>query len=132
MSGAQENVETVRQFIKSCNERDLSAALMRLDTDIEWIGLRVETEGIYHGHEGFRRFWADTEESWEIFDLRFEFQDLGDGVLAWGTIHVRGRASGVEMDVATGGVFDFRGGRIVRWHDFGSKEKALEAVRLRD
>jgi hypothetical protein len=29
-------------------------------------------------------------------------------------------------------VFDFRDGRVARWQDFGSREKALEAVGVRE
>jgi len=49
-----------------------------------------------------------------------------------GTIHVRARGSGIETDIETGGLFEFRDGKVIRWEDFGSKDKALEAVRLRD
>jgi hypothetical protein len=34
------------------------------------------------------------------------------------------------MDIPTGGIFDLRDGKIVRWHDFGSRGKALEAAGL--
>jgi hypothetical protein len=51
-------------------------------------------------------------------------------VLASGAIHVRARGSGVETDIQTGGLFEFRDGRMVRWEDFGSKTKALEAAGL--
>jgi limonene-1,2-epoxide hydrolase len=57
--------------------------------------------------------------------------DLGERVLAWGTIHVRARGSGIETNIETGGVFEFRDGKIMRWEDFGSKDAALEAVGLR-
>ena len=50
--------------------------------------------------------------------------------MAWGVIHVRARGSGIETDIATGGIFEFRDGKIVRWEDFGSKDKAIEAVGL--
>ena len=93
---------------------------------------QAATEGAYHGHEGFKKFVADTNETFETFEPRFEFQDLGEQVLAWGTIKVRGSGSGVEMDVPVGGIFEFRAGRITRWQDFGSREKALAAVGLRE
>jgi hypothetical protein len=41
---------------------------------------------------------------------------------------VRARGSGIETDIGMGGVFDFRDGKIVRWEDFGSKDRALEAI----
>jgi limonene-1,2-epoxide hydrolase len=62
--------------------------------------------------------------------MHFEFADLGERVLAWGHIHVRARGSGIETDIESGGIFEFRDGKVVRWQDFGSKDKALEAVGL--
>ena len=71
--------------------------------------------------------------SWcATFEPSFEYADLDDRVLAWGSIHVRARGSGIETDVETGGLFEFRDGKIVRWEDFGSKQKALEAAGLRE
>ena len=129
---SRENVEVVRQLLEAVerDHDDLPAALACLDADVEWVPLRAATEGAYHGHEGYARFVADTNENFETFEPHFELCDLGDRVLAWGTISVRGAGSGVEMDVPVGGIFDFRGGKIARWKDFGSKETALEAVGL--
>jgi len=98
--------------------------------DVEYLPLRSATEGKYRGIAGIERFNADTEEVFEKFELHYEFLDLGERVLAWGVIRVRARGSGIETDIATGGVFDFRDGKIVRWEDFGSKEQALKAVGL--
>jgi ketosteroid isomerase-like protein len=124
---SQENVEIVRRLFDARERDDLPAALACLDPDVEFIPLRAGTEGAYRGREGFEKFLADTSENFEIFVPRYTFQEVADRVLAWGTIHLRARGSGVEMEVPTGGIFDFRGGRIVRWHDFGSKNKALKA-----
>lgn len=114
----------------AAQREDASNALPLLDPDLEWIPLRAATEGAYHGHQGYLQFLADTDESFEIFEPHFELRDAGDLVLAWGTIHLRGRGSGVEIDVPFGGIFDLRAGRIIRWQDFGSKEDAFEAAGL--
>jgi hypothetical protein len=53
-------------------------------------------------------------------------------VACWGVIHVRGKSSGLEMEVPSAGVFEFRDGLIVRWQDVGSKEKALAAATVDD
>jgi hypothetical protein len=45
---------------------------------------------------------------------------------------VRAKSSGIEMKFPLGGLFDCRGGKITRWHDFGSKDKALDAVALQE
>jgi len=34
-----------------------------------------------------------------------------------------------ETDIETGGLYDFKDGKTIRREDFGSKQKALEAVR---
>lgn len=120
----------VRRLLDAVERDDLPAALGCLDPSLEWVPLRAATEGAYFGHEGYEKFVADTNDNFEIFEPHFELRDLGDRVLAWGRIHVRGSGGGVEMDIPTGGVFEVRDGKIVRWHDSGSKERALESVGL--
>ena len=51
-------------------------------------------------------------------------------MLAWGHIHMRARGSGIETDIPTANILEFRDGKIVRFEDFGSKKKALKAVGL--
>ncbi len=129
---SQENVEIVRRLLDAVEREDLPAALACLDSELEWIPRRAPIEGTYHGHDGFERYVAETNEHWEKFELHMELRDVGGRVLAWGTISVRGAGSGVEMEVPAGGVLDIRGGKITRWHGFGSKAEALEAVGLRE
>jgi hypothetical protein len=78
----------------------------------------------------FEGFIADTFEVFEKFEPHCEVADLGEQVLAWGHIHVRARGSGIETDIETGDIFEFREGKIVRWEDFGSKVNTLEAAGL--
>jgi len=122
------DLEIVRWLIDTGGDSD--AALPYLDPELVWIPLRAKTEGAYLGHEGFERFVTDTFDNFEVFDPQFELRDLGDGrVVAWGYLHVIAKGSGVEMDVPVGGLFDLRDGKVTRWEDFGSKEKALDAAR---
>jgi ketosteroid isomerase-like protein len=125
---SQENVAVVRRLLDARERDDLPAALACLDPDLEWIPARAPTEGVFRGHAGFEEFLADTDENFESFVPHFELRPVGERVVAWGTISVRGMGSGIEMDIPVGGVFDFRDGKITRWQDFGSKEKAFEAV----
>ena len=127
---SQENVEIVRRLLDAVDRDDYPAVLACIDAEVEWVPLRAATEGSYRGHDGFESWWADTNDTFETFEPHFELRDLGDRVLAWGTIRMKGKGSGVEMEVPVGGIFDFREGRITRWEDFGSKEKALAAVGL--
>jgi hypothetical protein len=123
---SQENVELLRETIDRWNRREVS--LSAFHTDVEWLPMRVATEGVYRGIPGIERFMADTQEVFDKFELRCELLDQGEQVLAWGTIHVRARSSGIETDIAIGGIAEFREGRIVRWEDFGSRDKALRAI----
>ena len=98
--------------------------------DVEFLPLRTATEGAFLGRAGLEGFFADTMAVFEKFEPHYEFLGLDERVLAWGMIHLRARGSGIEMDIPSGAIFEFRDGKIVRMEDFGSKEKALEAVGL--
>jgi limonene-1,2-epoxide hydrolase len=131
---SQQNIDLVQSFIDAWNrgEHGEMDARLHYHPDVEFLPLRAATEGAYRGIAGMERFVADTVEVFEKIELRWELLDLGERVLAWGEIHLRARGSGIETDIPTGGIFDFRDGKIFRWEDFGSKEKALDAVALPD
>src|SRR5215204_7450928 len=105
---SRHNVELVLRLLDANSRDDVPAALACLHPDLEWIPLRAATEGAYKGHRGFEKFVADTRETFETFEPHFDLSDLGDQVLAWGTLRVRASGSGVEMEVPVGGIFDFR------------------------
>jgi ketosteroid isomerase-like protein len=127
---SQENVEVVRALLDAWNRDDETALLACLVLDVVWIAARSDTEGAFYGHEGMRRFRLDTFENFEMFEPRFELRDLDQRVLAWGTIRVRGRGSGIEMDVPGGGVFELRDRKIVRFENHSGRNEVLQAVGL--
>jgi ketosteroid isomerase-like protein len=127
---SQENVELVREVQDGWNRGETAVRSDAWHPDVEFVPLRSATEGGYRGFAGIEAFIKDTLEVFEKFEMHYEYADLGDRVLAWGNIHVRARGSGLETDIETGGLFEFRDGKIVRWEDFGSKERALEAAGL--
>ena len=125
-------MELVRRFFAAVGREDVPAALSYLDPQLEWIPHRAATEGSYIGHQGFERFVADTNATFDKFEPRLEFRDLGDEVLAWGTIATSAKSSGIELEFPAGGLFGLRGGKIIRWQDFGSKDEALRAAAAQD
>ena len=127
---SQENVELLRSLQDDWNRGDTTVDPERIHPDLEYLPRRAATEGAYRGLAGLESFIADTLEVFEKFELHTEFADLGERVLSWGHIHVRARGSGIETDIEIGGVYEFRDGKVVRWEDFGSKDKALEALGL--
>jgi ketosteroid isomerase-like protein len=123
---SQENIDLVRRFLDAAVRRDLPAVLDCFDPEVEFIPVRAATEGVFHGHAGIERFLADNRASFDLFEPDYELREAGERVLALGTVRLRGRGSGVEMNVPSAGVIDIRDGRIVRWRDFGSVPRALQ------
>ncbi len=110
---------------------DVEGLLSVVAEDVVWLAARSAVEGAYRGHAGIRKFFADNEENFELFVPEFrDVRDLGDRVLAIGTIHIRARGSGVETDIPTAGIATYERGKLVRWEDFRDRRLALEAAGL--
>jgi len=122
------NVDLVRSLQERWNRGDTAVDEKFFHPDVEFIPQRSATEGAYTGLSGIEKFVADTLDVFDRFEMRYEYADLGGRVLAWGTIHFRAKGSGVETDIESGGIFEFRDGKIARWQDFGSKPRALAAA----
>jgi ketosteroid isomerase-like protein len=130
---SQENVERFRRGAAALKSGDLDAVLDEVAEDVEWIAARSAVEGPYQGHAGLRRFMADTAESFEVFEPEWhELRDLGDRVLAIGTIHIRARGSGVDTEISAAGIATYRDGKLTRWEDFRERRLALDAAGLTD
>jgi len=127
---SQENVEILERLIDALGRGDVDEVLSLVTEDVVWIAARSAVEGAFHGHDGMRRFCSDNAESFDVFRLGTseELRDLGDRVLAVGTLHIRGRGGGVETDFPVAGIATFDGGKLSRWEDFRYRELALEAV----
>jgi ketosteroid isomerase-like protein len=128
------NLESFRLIFESFAAGDLERALERADPDLVFEPRRSATEGSYLGHDGFRRYAADTREAFGVFRLDYtDVRDLGDDrVLAIGTVVVRGRESGLETTTPTASITTFRNGLAVRYKDYGESRAALEAAGLDD
>ena len=59
-----------------------------------------------------------------------DIRDLGDRLLALGTLSVTGMGSGIEIEVPLAVVASFRDGLITHFKDFGDWDRALEAAGL--
>ena len=130
---SQENVEVFRRATDALERGGFDDALIEelIDPDVIFEPLRAPVSGIHRGHEGIRQFIADTAESFDVFRFdRSDIRDLGDRVLAIGTLHIRAKQGGVETDAPTAGIATYRDGRLIHWKDFGDRMKALEAAGL--
>jgi ketosteroid isomerase-like protein len=108
---SQEKVETLRRSDEAVNRRDVEAFLLGMDREIEFIPRRAAIQGLYRGHEGMRKFFAENAESFDLYQVSHdEFRDLGDQVVAIGTVRALGKESGVEVTTPTAVVATFRDG----------------------
>ena len=126
------DVETFLRGADGIARLDADAVLEALHEDAVFEPPRAATEGAYIGHEGMRRFLEDTAETFEVFEPNLtDVRDLGDGrVLAIGTIRMRGRGSGLESDVTTAAIAEFRDGLMVRYKDYVDPRLAREVAGL--
>ena len=126
------NTELFLRGVELTTSGDVAGLIAIADEEIEIEPLRAATEGAFRGHEGIRKFFADTAESFDRFAPDYdEVRDLDEErVLAVGVIHIRGRGSGVETDVPTAVIAGFRNGRLFRFKDYGDRAAALTAAGL--
>jgi ketosteroid isomerase-like protein len=128
------NVDVVRRTVEAF-PRGVEEMLSYVDSEVELHSAIVGgAEGnVYRGHDGFRKWFADSFESFEELKNEWsEFRDLGDRVLAFGHVKARGRGSGMELDSPMGWVFTLKSGKVVKAEGFLSRAEALEVVGLRE
>jgi ketosteroid isomerase-like protein len=126
-------IEAFLRGVDAINRLDVHAALGLTHEECVFEPLRSQTEGAFVGHEGMRRFLADTAQTFELFKATYpDLRDLGDGrLLAIGTIRMRGRESGVETDVLSAAIVEFRDGRMLSYKDHAEWQLALQVAGLR-
>ena len=133
---SEENVEIVRTLAQAFQHRDHERAFSFYDPEIEWDSTRAPTgaaTGLYHGHEGVRKYWREWLSAWS--DLSFEIEDVRDAgdkvVLLVRNQRQWGRYSGIETNVPPYGlVFALRGGKVTHWCAYPDQGEALEAAGL--
>jgi uncharacterized protein len=117
------------RLVEAFNGADVEAVIADMDPDVEFIPRRAPIQGTFHGHSGIRKFFADNEENFDLFEISAdEIHDLGGRIVGIGTLRVRGKGSGVDVTVPTAVVITLKDGKIIRFEDFGNRDKALEAA----
>ena len=114
------------------NRRDFDVVLLGMEREAEMEFRGVELTGIassYHGHDGFRAFWAEWLRDWEQVSHGITAViDLDDRIVirAWG--HHLAPRSGLRMDSDSGYLFEFcdgRAERLVVWYQWSDAVKTL-------
>ena len=125
---SQANIDLYVEGIKAFNRGDVAAVLGGMDPDIKFEH-RLAAVGV----EAVKEWLLDAREHLEAGQIDCsDVRDLGDRVLALGTLRAIGKESGAAVELPYTVLATFRDGRITQFIDFGDREKALEAAGLRE
>ena len=70
---------------------------------------------------GRRQFWREWLAAWETVQFEYELIDAGDRVVALVDQRMRGRSTGIEVELGKyARVYTFRDGSIVHWKGYMS------------
>jgi ketosteroid isomerase-like protein len=140
---SQENVERFSEFTETFNRfaetgpsalgrEDVNRWLEFFDPDVRFEPIQSALQGSYTGHDGVRRWLADGAEVYGPVQLRFvDIRDLGDRVLALGSLRLTGQGSGIRTEVPVAIVATLQDGLITHVTDYGvERDQALKAVGL--
>jgi ketosteroid isomerase-like protein len=128
-----DNVERARRVIDAVARGDLECLLELTDPEVEWESFFALHGPAYHGHDGLRRYMRDLQDAFE--DIHPHADDLvgvGPLVVGVGSVHYRGRTSGVETESSAGWMMKFSDGRLLVFRAFSDPVRALEHVGRED
>ncbi len=131
---SRENVEIVRRSLEAFARGDFEAAFAAHAPDSEWSTAADEPDSqTYRGRDGLDRFVASLAELWEgRFDGLMEFGeyvDHGDWIIVPWSSRMRGKSSGIEVEVRETYAVLVNDRRIVRVEEYRSTDEALRAVK---
>jgi ketosteroid isomerase-like protein len=137
---SQENVDRFRgctdafnrliEDPRSIQPEDLRRFLKTMDPEVRFEPQQSALQGGYSGWEGVAEWLADLAETYSAGQVEVaEIRDLGDRVLALGTLRFEGTGSGIQTEAPIAVVASFRDGLITGFKDYGDQAIAQEASR---
>jgi ketosteroid isomerase-like protein len=130
---SQENVDTVSEFLELFAAGDRVAWRRYFAEDVVWDMSRsgLPAAGVYNGHEGLERFFADWLGTWEDYSVEFrEVIDAGDEVVVTFRQRGRGRTSGIVTERDFAGVYEIADGIVTTYRQYETRDDALRAAGL--
>jgi uncharacterized protein len=130
---SQQNVEAISSSYEAFNRGDIEAVLRFFHAEIEWQlpdgGINT---GTYQGHRAVRQLIENYFEAFDSFRMEpEEFMETSDRIVVFVRTPVRGRGSGVEVEIRPAHVWTMRAGKALRIEVFPERQEALgEAVGL--
>ncbi len=134
---SQENVEAFKRATEAVNRGDVEALLADLDPNVEWRPAMQALVGggapVYRGHAGVREMFRDFYDAFAELHAEFqEIRDLGDQLVAIGSLRTRGKESGAQTESPWGAVAEYKNGKVIRLRTYLDRKEALEAAGLRE
>jgi ketosteroid isomerase-like protein len=132
---SQENVEVVRRSFEAFARGDFGAAFSSYDPGTEWCTAEDEPDQRTHrGIAELKVFVESLAEPWvDRFGKTMEFEgfiDGGDWVVVPWSARVRGKGSGISIEITETYAVRVYEARIVRVEEYRTKEQALDALGL--
>jgi ketosteroid isomerase-like protein len=117
--------------IQAFNRGDVEPVLAILDPDVEThIDGRLMNPGTRRGHAGYLEMVSVWTEAWGSVEAEFVDVSEPDEQHLLTEVHQRavGAGSGVPVEMNLFWLFEFRGGRVIRFHMYPDRESALAAI----
>jgi ketosteroid isomerase-like protein len=130
---SRENVEIIRSLIENFNAGDRTVPAELFDPEFELETPFSSVSGTpYRGHAGIEDWLRELDEQFSEWQNRLDnIRENGDIVIVTGSLHVRGRVSGLEFDQPAAWVGHFRADhRLTRARIYLDPAEALKAVGL--
>ncbi len=131
---SEQNVEVVRALVELWNAGVREIPTEHLDPRIELETPFSSVSGEpYRGYAGVERWLLDVDEQFSVWQIRVDdLREAGDAVMTLGSIHGKGRVSGIEFDQPNAMVAEFTGDhRLLRARIDLDVDAALSAWRER-
>jgi len=130
---SRENLEVIRALLERWNsgDRDMRRLAEYLDPAVQLESPLSSVSGEpYRGYPGIARWMRDLDEQFAQFTISAEdIREVGEKVIAIGTIKARGRSSGATLEFPSASVQEFASDhRVRRIHIYADVQEALKAV----
>jgi hypothetical protein len=118
----------LEQLRDAYNARDPEAFVAVWSADCEWhpfLTARVEGDPGYHGHNGMRAWFEDTDEMFADPHVELDqFKEIKGRVVAFGHMTAKGRGGGTEVNNEVAWVIEPRNEKFRRGWAYGSHTEA--------
>jgi hypothetical protein len=128
---ARSDIEVVKAAIDAFGDEDVEKLMPFIHPDFESAtppGMAAEPD-TYRGHEGVRRYFASFYDAMDKIWLEArEFRGVGGKVLFRGTLHSRGRSTGIESGIDAFMLWTVADELLIRMEIFATEDEALASA----